>query len=123
MSNDTSYEWRKQVVWGLVLIAIGAIFLLDRLNFLDIHDLWQYWPLVLVFIGLTRMIGSPTPSEFTGGLWLVFIGTWLFVVFNNAFDVSFRNSWPVLLIGGGIVMVVKPLLEKRASQKKGNSHE
>lgn len=123
MSNDTTYQWRKQVVWGLVLIAVGAVFLLDRLNIVDIHDLWQYWPLFLVVIGLSKMIASPTPSELTSGLWLVFIGSWLFVVFDNSFDITFRNSWPVLLIGGGIVMVIKPLLEKRAMQKKGNSHE
>lgn len=123
MNNDSSIQWRKQIVWGMVLIAIGGLFLLDRLGFLEVRDLWHYWPLILVFIGLTRMIGSPTPGEFAGGLWMVFIGSWLFAVFDDAFDLTFRNSWPLLLIGGGIVMVIKPLMERRAAAKKGISHE
>ena len=65
----------------------------------------------------------PTPGEFTSGLWMVFIGTWLFAVFDHRFDLTFRNSWPLLLIGGGLIMVIKPFLEKRALQKKGISHE
>lgn len=120
---SSTNQWRQQVVWGLVLIAVGAVFLLDRLGYLNIHEMWQYWPLLIVFIGLTRMIASPTPGEFTGGLWLVFIGGWLFAVFDDSFDLSVRNSWPLLLIGGGIIMVIKPFLEKRALDKKGISHE
>lgn len=123
MNNESNYQWRKQIVWGLVLIAIGAVFLLDRLDILDIHDLWHYWPLILVFIGFTRMIASPTPGDLSGGLWMVIVGTWLFAVFDDRFDITFRNSWPLLLIGGGIVMVIKPLLERRASAKKGIGHE
>ena len=116
-------QWRQQVVWGLVLIVVGAVFLLDRLDFLNIHDMWQYWPLLIVFVGLARMIASPTAREFTGGLWTVFVGVWLFVVFDDRFDLTFRNSWPLLLIVGGIIMVIKPFLEKRELEKKGISHE
>jgi len=121
--SSSQQQWRKQIVWGLVLILVGAVFLLDRLGFLDIHDMWQYWPLLLVFVGLTRMIAAESPGEFTGGLWTVFIGGWLFAVFDDRFDFTLRNSWPLLLIGGGLIMVIKPFLEKRALEKKGQSHE
>ena len=48
MSTETSYESRKQLMWGLALIAFGVAILLDRLDMFEINDIWHYWPLLLV---------------------------------------------------------------------------
>ena len=45
---------------GLVLIAFGAIFLLDNLGYIDSEYVFEnFWPLVLVFIGLSMLIRRP----------------------------------------------------------------
>ena len=45
---------RESLFWGIILLAIGLIFLLDNFG-LDI-DLWDvvtdYWPMVLIIIGI-----------------------------------------------------------------------
>ena len=45
---------RESLFWGIVLLFIGLIFLLDNFG-LDI-DLWdvvtEYWPMVLIIIGI-----------------------------------------------------------------------
>jgi len=48
------------IIWGLVLILLGSLMLLDRLDiiYFDFGDfLRTWWPLVLVIIGL-GMIGD-----------------------------------------------------------------
>ncbi|RJG11785.1 LiaF transmembrane domain-containing protein [Massilia cavernae] len=113
MNTDKSYEWRKQLMWGLVLIAIGLAFFLDLVDMFDIATMWHYWPLVLVVIGINKMIGYPTAKDFSSGLWLVFVGLWLFATFEHMFGLTFRNSWPILIIAWGVTLVIEPLVQRR----------
>lgn len=110
---DKSYEWRRQLVWGLLLIGLGLAFLLDRMDLFEVDELWHYWPLILVVIGVNKMIGYPTAKHFTSGLWLVFVGIWLFATFENLFGLTFGNSWPILIIGWGITLILEPVIQKR----------
>lgn len=113
MNSEDAYRWRKQIVWGLMLILIGSLVLFDRLGYLDAGDYWRYWPLLLVVVGINQTIGYPSPREFGNGLWLVFIGLWLFAVFENAFGLTFRNSWPLFILAWGVKLVLDPFITRR----------
>ena len=113
MNTDNSYEWRRQLLWGLVLIAVGVTFLLDQMEIIEVQQLWHYWPLLMVILGINKMIGYPTAKHFTDGLWTMLIGLWLFAVLENEFGLTFRNSWPLPIIVCGITMVLEPLIRKR----------
>ena len=43
---------------GLVLVAIGAIFLLGNMGYLDVRQVFVYWPLILIFFGVVRIVES-----------------------------------------------------------------
>lgn len=120
MHTEEAYRWRKQAVWGLLLIAAGTVVLFDRLGYLDIGpvwDYWHYWPLLLVVGGINQAIGSPTPRELGGGLWTAFIGLWLFACFEHVFGLTFGNSWPLFILAFGLKLVLQPLVARRfASQ-------
>lgn len=113
MNSEDAYRWRKQVVWGLLLIVIGSIVLLDRLYYIDAQDYWHYAPLLLVVVGINQTIGYPSPKEFGSGLWTVFTGLWLFAVFENAFGLTFRNSWPLFILMWGVKLVLDPFIARR----------
>jgi hypothetical protein len=113
MNSEESYTWRKQVVWGLLLITVGAVVLLHQLSYLDAGAFWHYWPLLLVVVGLNQLIGSLRPQEFGSGLWTIFIGLWLFACFEHLFGLTFRNSWPLLIFAVGVKMVAEPLFARR----------
>lgn len=124
MHSEDAYRWRKQIVWGLMLILIGSLVLFDRLGYLDAGDYWRYWPLLLVVVGINQTIGYPSPREFGNGLWLVFIGLWLFAVFENAFGLTFRNSWPLFILAWGVKLVLDPFITRRlANNNPENRHE
>ena len=64
---STSRFW-----WGIVLIGLGILFLLDTANVLDVREMIQtFWPLILVFIGirmlLRRRMGTAGGAAATGG--------------------------------------------------------
>jgi len=51
------------MTWGLIIVVLGVMLLLDNLNVLDFGDtLHNYWPLFLVIIGL-RMILFPKQAR------------------------------------------------------------
>jgi Domain of unknown function (DUF5668) len=51
---------RGPLFWGLFLIPLGAIPLLQRAGIIDLSavgDVWRLWPLVLVILGLALLLG------------------------------------------------------------------
>jgi hypothetical protein len=45
----------KNIIWGLVLVLIGVLFILKNLDviYFSWHSIWRLWPLVLVLIGVS----------------------------------------------------------------------
>lgn len=42
-------------VWGIILIVLGFLFLLDQFN-IDIWDaVWRFWPVVLIVWGANKL--------------------------------------------------------------------
>ena len=121
-TENNGYRQRKQMMWGLVLIAVGVAFLLDRMDVLDISTLWHYWPLLLVVAGINQTIGYPSAREFTSGLWTVFIGLWLFAVFEGLLGLTFRNSWPLFILMWGLQLVLEPVIARRFASNKEKDH-
>jgi hypothetical protein len=39
-------------IGAVILIGLGVLFLLDELGILHFHNLWRFWPLVLIAIGV-----------------------------------------------------------------------
>lgn len=113
MDSRQSYQWRKQLLWGCILIGIGGALLADQFGYLNVVELWRYWPLLLVVVGIIKMIGYPTARDFISGLWTVIIGVWLFGNFEHLFGMHFENSWPYLIIAWGVMLILKPLLRQR----------
>jgi uncharacterized membrane protein HdeD (DUF308 family) len=123
MTIHDSYHWRRQLVWGLLLIGAGVAIFLDRMDLVDIDTLWHYWPLLLVVSGINRTIGYPTARDFTSGLWTAFIGIWLFVCMEGLFGMTFANSWPVFIIISGVTMALRPFAERRFKANQESGHE
>lgn len=40
-----------QLFWGLLLIILGSLLLLSNLGVIS-QDIWNYWPLILILVGL-----------------------------------------------------------------------
>ncbi|SFM19139.1 LiaF transmembrane domain-containing protein [Rugamonas rubra] len=122
MKDATRQDWRKQLLWGMLLIVFGALVLLDRAELLeldfDLRRIWHYWPWLLVVFGISDMLPPSSPRLFLNGLWKVFFAAWWYVSYEHVWGLSFRDSWPALLIAWGLGLVLRPLLNDYFNSNK-----
>ena len=120
MNNAISYRnHRGTLVTGLILIGIGTISLLDRFDIADFGDIISmWWPMIIVLVGVRKLF---QPRTMWAGLWLVAIGTWLQFVRFHVFGMTFRTSWPFLLIALGAGITLRALFDAAPDREGGTS--
>lgn len=102
----------RQMIGGLVLIAIGGLFLLEELDVTRIGRLSAYWPLILIVLGVARIIDPGYHERRSGGVWMLAIGSWLLIGSLGLFGLSYGTSWPLLLVMFGAIIIGQALFEK-----------
>ena len=70
---------RPSLVWPVILIGIGVLYLLRNLGVLSVSvwlPLLRLWPLVLILLGIEILVGrrSPTASTFMALLIIILVG-------------------------------------------------
>ena len=44
-------------IFGLVLIAVGVLFLVDNFTYIDVwYYAWRFWPVILILYGMNKII-------------------------------------------------------------------
>ena len=65
----------SQVLMGVLVIAIGLLFLLDNLDIIEVHDALAFWPLVFIFAGVAKLLDTSSPNGYLIGLAGIGIGS------------------------------------------------
>ena len=55
MSEPKGQRRGGKVFWGLVLILIGVLILLDNLGYLT-HDIIRFWPVLVIIWGIKKLV-------------------------------------------------------------------
>jgi len=118
--NDRSLDKRSgRLVGGLVLMTLGAIFLLAHFDVLPEHAMATYWPCILLAVGLGKLLAPCESDRRGGGLWLIFIGLWAQASILHWFGLSWHNSWPLFLIFAGLRVLTSELWSRRGANHAG----
>lgn len=98
-----------RIFWGLVLIVVGALFLLDQMDRLDFGDLIaDYWPVIFILLGLSILISHGTRNA-GGGIFLILFGTFFLLVRLHVFGHTvWHYAWPILIILIGLWILARP---------------
>jgi hypothetical protein len=97
----------SELSWGLILITVGVVFLLDRLDIADFHYvIHHFWPMILVVLGVSKLFNARTVWN---GCWLIAVGVWLQISALHLFGMTYGDSWPLLLIAAGICVIGRAL--------------
>jgi predicted membrane protein len=99
--------------FGAIVVVIGCLLLLDNLGFIRFHDIWQYWPALLVAWGVSHVIDSRTPAGWVWGAMIALIGSFLLLDRLDIIEFNFALVWPIILIGFGISMLVGAMERNR----------
>ncbi len=102
-------DYQGRIFAGLLIIVIGALFLLGNLGRVDVGDLIaDYWPLILIAIGLWHLMAHNFRQLGTG-LILIVIGCIFLLIKWDILGVSFwKVFWPALIIAVGLWILLKP---------------
>ena len=114
MPEKTSSPLTSRSIFGLIIVTIGVLLTLDNLGLVEIGDLWQYWPAILVLIGVAKLSAGTTAGRGGGLFWLA-AGLLLLVpvVFEEVEWEDIWRFWPVVLIVLGISMVARSFSDRR----------
>lgn len=107
----------KSLIWGVLLIGIGFLFLGHNLYWFDLR--WeQMWPLLMIGGGLMFWIGWVVKRQETG---LIMPGT-ILLIYGLLFQYCAAEGWfwmeylwPVFLLGPGLGFFLMYLLGTRES--------
>lgn len=107
----------KGIVWGMILVAIGALWCLDvvgLLNFTLFFDGW--WTLIII---VPSAIDLVTEKDKTGSIIGLAIGVLLLLACQNIidFDMILRLAIPIIIIAVGISIIFKSIFDRRAREK------
>ena len=99
---------RGRAFVGILLIVLGALFLLDRSGVLDAGDtIAQWWPVILVVAGLMYFSFSP-PHVIIPGI-LIIVGLALLAGTLDFIDQDLTQFiWPIVLVLIGLWVIVGP---------------
>jgi predicted membrane protein len=96
------------VLFGLLLIGGGLLFLLRNLGIVYFDNVGQFWPVILIVIGGSKLVSPRGVHEVTTGLIMGGIGT-LFLLRNLGFLYGnvWGYIWPAFFIAVGISMLMR----------------
>jgi predicted membrane protein len=96
-----------------MVVALGCLLLLDNLRIVRFHDFWQYWPVLLIAYGVSRIMDSQSPSGYVWGGAVALIGS--FLLLDNLDIIAFNAEviWPLLLIAFGVHVLVRAMERSR----------
>lgn len=99
----------RPVFFGVALVGLGVLFLLDNLNIVEARDFFRtLWPLLLIAWGLSKVLFGRAGEKLFGVLAAAFGG----LILGNRFLGWGLNVaglfWPLLLIGLGLNMLFRP---------------
>lgn len=112
MTENLASRITGRVIIGGLLIFFGLIFTLDNAGVLDAGDIFDYWPMILVVLGLLKVLQPREDGQRPFGLALLGLG--VFLQLQMLVFTSWRLSlFPTLLLGGGALLVWRSLGRSR----------
>jgi len=101
------------MVLGGIIVLVGLAILLDNMGIVRFHDVWRYWPILLIGYGVSRVLGGASVSGYVWGGAVALIGA--FVLLDNLDIVVFNFDyiWPMLVIAFGLSMLLRALDRRR----------
>jgi predicted membrane protein len=95
--------------WGLVIIAIGTIFLLDQMGIVSAHYIFQFfWPAILIFFGVEGLVFCSGTGRFWGSF-LTLAGIVLLLSNFGYLNVRWSMFWPLAIILWGLWILSRTL--------------
>ncbi len=116
LNRPAQYGGAKLII-GIFFILHGLLLTADNLDLLNAWHYLQYWPAVMLLVGLYKIW---QPGSQVAGLILTVLGAALLAGSVGLWHVSLFKLWPLLLIIAGVTIVAKATGFEIASADRWN---
>ncbi len=98
---------RGQMFIGIVVLLVGAAFLLDQMRMIEIGHAWRYWPFLIIAMGVKRLLDEPVRGGLRRGWFMILVGTLL--ALDQFRILSMNRSWPLFVVAFGVSLIRQAL--------------
>ena len=121
MQDKTQQSKRipKRLIFGAIALLIGVMFMLRAFDVTLVDELWQWWPSIIILVGIVMLIANRFRNRFVPTL-LILIGAFVQIQvldIDTGIEIS-RFFWPVILIIVGILILAGGLSARRRKKKQ-----
>ena len=118
MSSESKERHKRATaaVFGVLLIGLGVMFLLQNFGYVDAGRVGDWWPLIVIGFGIASLIAPKDPGDAATGVAVAALGA--FFLLRN-FDVihwRLENIWPLFMVLGGVSLIARSIAERRSSR-------
>lgn len=105
MEEKKKFVFDVRVIVGFLIITAGVILLMDSLGY-DLNiNVWDFWPLILIAIGLKKILAHNGRKQYILGGFFILFGI-IFQLRNlDIMYFTIRDIWPFFLIFIGIEII------------------
>jgi len=110
---------QKRSLFGIILVAFGAIFLLKQMDIVPDSLWWLFrWYTILIALGIYVLLTGKKST----GIILCAVGG-LFLLNNlGVYSLNWSYVWPVALIGLGLLFIFRNSLGNSGTETVGDAH-
>ncbi len=94
-------------VLGLGIFVLGVVLILDNFGVIDGGVLAPWWPLLLMVVGVSHLVGSASMRKVGWGLSWIAVGAIILLNNLSVIAVGIEVLWPVVLVILGVNLVLR----------------
>lgn len=118
--NKKGFNLNIGIILGGFILLAGLFLLLDNLNVIQIkQSIWHFWPVILIFVGLTQIYNSTTGKISFFGVLLTGIGVLLILQKLDILKFEVWSLWPIFIIIIGFNIITHHVYYKGKNEGKG----
>jgi predicted membrane protein len=105
---------------GLLIIVFAVLMLLRNMELIPWINLWAFWPLFLILIGLSQVLRPRVSRQTLSGSIFIIVG--LLFLLNNMHLIYFRfnDLWPFILLLIGVAIIRQAMVGTKSLDSENN---
>jgi|GEM_PF-834144 len=111
-----------KLMWGVILMTLGVLFTLHNTEYIDIGNIKQFWPFILIAMGIIRVIQPEFNRQRSSGVWLLMIGSCFLIGSLGLFGLDYGSAWPLLIVAVGAGLIWESLSRQQRREKSGEEN-
>jgi len=97
------------VIFAVVMIAIGVLLFLDNIGLFRFRDIWQFWPVLPIALGVAKLFDSKgVASQVWAAMWIL-VGSAFLLDHLGLWHMNWGTIWPLAIVAFGVTMLVNAL--------------